>query len=129
MCVQAQATQEANRAASNKWPPFWAIAAMVVLGFDEFVAVLYNPLWLVLALIIFLFGKTVYQVRLLSSSVLWQNSHAQHALRACRLCVSQTIYSLSSMYSMLQAITPGHGRAVPSLSYIVSGLPESSEPC
>ncbi len=69
MCVQAQATQEANRAASNKWPPFWAIAAMVVLGFDEFVAVLYNPLWLVLALIIFLFGKTVYQVRLLSSSV------------------------------------------------------------
>ena len=67
--MQAQATQEANRAASNKWPPFWAIAAMVVLGFDEFVAVLYNPLWLVLALIIFLFGKTVYQVRLLSSSV------------------------------------------------------------
>ena len=67
--MQAQATQEANRAATNKWPPFWAIAAMVVLGFDEFVAVLYNPLWLILALIIFLFGKTVYQVSLLSLSV------------------------------------------------------------
>ena len=59
--VQAQATQEANRAATNRWPPFWAIAAMVLLGFDEFVAVLYNPLWLLLALVVFLFGKTVYQ--------------------------------------------------------------------
>ena len=54
---QAQATQEANRAASNRWPPFWAIAAMLVLGFDEFVAVLYNPLWLLLALILFLFAR------------------------------------------------------------------------
>lgn len=34
---------------------------MVLLGFDEFVAVLYNPLWLLLALVVFLFGKTVYQ--------------------------------------------------------------------
>ena len=59
---QAQATQEANRAATNRWPPFWAIAAMVFLGFNEFVAVLYNPLWLLLALFLFLFGKTVYQV-------------------------------------------------------------------
>ena len=59
--VQAQATQEATRAATNRWPPFWAIAAMVLLGFDEFVAVLYNPLWLLLGLVIFLFGKTVYQ--------------------------------------------------------------------
>ena len=59
--MQAQATQEANRAATNRWPPFWAIAAMALLGFDEFVAVLYNPLWLLLALVVFLFGKTVYQ--------------------------------------------------------------------
>ncbi len=63
--MQAQATQEANRAASNKWPPFWAIAAMFILGFDEMMAVLYNPLWLILALFLFLFGKTVYQVGLM----------------------------------------------------------------
>ena len=61
-CVQAQATQEANRAASNRWPPLWAIGAMLVLGADEFLAVLYNPLWLVLGLLIFLFIKSVYQV-------------------------------------------------------------------
>jgi hypothetical protein len=60
-CMQAQATQEANRAATNRWPPFWAIAAMMLLGFDEFVAVLYNPLWLLLGLVVFLFAKTVYQ--------------------------------------------------------------------
>ena len=81
MHAQAQATQEANRAATNKWPPFWAIAAMVVLGFDEFVAVLYNPLWLILALIIFLFGKTVYQVSLLSCDNTIMLQHNLQALR------------------------------------------------
>ena len=60
--VQALATQEANRAAQNRLPPLWAIAAMVVLGFNEFMAVLYNPFWLVFLLIAFLFARTVYQV-------------------------------------------------------------------
>ena len=35
---------------------------MVVLGFNEFMAVLYNPFWLVFLLIAFLFARTVYQV-------------------------------------------------------------------
>lgn len=39
------------------------MAAMVILGFNEFMAVLYNPLWLLLLLLLFLFGRTVYQVR------------------------------------------------------------------
>jgi hypothetical protein len=60
--VQALATQEANRAAQNRLPPLWAIAAMIVLGFNEFMAVLYNPFWLVFLLIAFLFARTVYQV-------------------------------------------------------------------
>ena len=55
--TQAMSTQEANRAASNKMPPLWAAAAIVLLGWNEFVAVLYNPLWLALGLILFLFGK------------------------------------------------------------------------
>ena len=109
MHVQAQATQEANRAATNKWPPFWAIAAMVVLGFDEFVAVLYNPLWLILALIIFLFGKTVYQVS--PSACLQQQSRFCDSLRACRLCVSQT-RSFLSINSMPQAVTLRHRYAI-----------------
>ena len=52
-------TQEANRAASNKMPPLWAAAAIVLLGWNEFLAVLYNPLWLFMGLIFFLFGKVL----------------------------------------------------------------------
>ena len=50
-------TQEANRAASNKMPPLWAAVAIVLLGWNEFLTVLYNPLWLFIGLITFLFGK------------------------------------------------------------------------
>ena len=60
--AQAMATQDANRAAQNRMPPLWAIAAMVVLGFNEMMALLYNPLLLLLLLVLFLFGRTVYQV-------------------------------------------------------------------
>ena len=58
---QALATQEANRAARNRAPPMWAIFAMVVLGFNEAMAVLRNPLLLLLLVLLFLFAKTVYQ--------------------------------------------------------------------
>ncbi len=57
MRLQAMSTQEANRAASNKMPPLWAAAAIVLLGWNEFLTVLYNPLWLFIGLITFLFGK------------------------------------------------------------------------
>ena len=45
--LQARATQDANRAASNKMPPLWALAAIVVLGFNEVMSVLRSPLLLV----------------------------------------------------------------------------------
>ncbi|KAK9824432.1 hypothetical protein WJX72_010204 [[Myrmecia] bisecta] len=57
---QAMATQDANRAASNRMPPLWAILAIAFLGFNELLAVLYNPLWLILFGILFMFGRTVY---------------------------------------------------------------------
>ena len=57
---QAAATQEANRLAQNRLPPLWAIAAMMVLGFNEFVAVLRNPLLLAFLVLVFLFARTVY---------------------------------------------------------------------
>ena len=52
--------QEANRAAMNRMPPLWALAAMAILGANEFLAVLYNPLWLAALIILFLFARTVY---------------------------------------------------------------------
>lgn len=54
---QAVATQDANRAASNRMPPVWALAAIVVLGWNEFVALVYNPLWLMLVGFVFFFGR------------------------------------------------------------------------
>ena len=50
MCVcvlQAVNTQEANKAASNRLPPLWAMVAMVLLGWNEAMAVLTNPIKLV----------------------------------------------------------------------------------
>lgn len=57
---QAQATQEAKRAASSRMPPLWTVAAIALLGLNEFKALLFNPLLLLVCIIIFLFAKTVY---------------------------------------------------------------------
>ena len=54
---QAVATQEANRAAGNRMPPVWALAAIVLLGWNEFMALVYSPLWLMLVGFIFFFGR------------------------------------------------------------------------
>lgn len=57
---QAVATQEANKLAQNRLPPLWAIIAMIFLGFNEFVAVVRNPLLLLFLTLLFMFGRTVY---------------------------------------------------------------------
>jgi hypothetical protein len=57
---QAVATQEANKLAQNRLPPLWAIIAMIFLGFNEFVAVLRNPLLLIFLVLLGMFGRTVY---------------------------------------------------------------------
>jgi hypothetical protein len=57
---QAVATQEANRLAQNRLPPLWAIAAMLVLGANEAVAVLRNPLLLLVLVAALMFARTVY---------------------------------------------------------------------
>ncbi|KAK9867191.1 hypothetical protein WJX84_006772 [Apatococcus fuscideae] len=58
---QAMATQQATRAASNRMPPVWALAAIGVLGFNEAVAVLYNPIWLMVLLMGGLFAWSLYK--------------------------------------------------------------------
>lgn len=47
MDVQAVNTQEANKAASNRLPPLWAMVAMVLLGWNEAMSILTSPLRLV----------------------------------------------------------------------------------
>lgn len=45
--VQAVNTQEANKAASNRLPPLWAMVAMVLLGWNEAMSILTSPVRLV----------------------------------------------------------------------------------
>lgn len=47
MGMQAVNTQEANKAASNRLPPLWAMVAMVLLGWNEAMSILTSPLKLV----------------------------------------------------------------------------------
>ncbi|CAI5528003.1 unnamed protein product [Closterium sp. Naga37s-1] len=57
--AQAMQTQEASRR-NNAWlPPPWAILAMVVLGWNEFMAVLRNPVLLLLGVFVFFMGREV----------------------------------------------------------------------
>ncbi|EFJ31796.1 hypothetical protein SELMODRAFT_439743 [Selaginella moellendorffii] len=57
---QALAAQEANKRGASWLPPPWAIVAMVVLGFNEFMALLRNPIYLAVVFVLYLVGKAVW---------------------------------------------------------------------
>lgn len=57
---QAIAAQEASRRSNNWLPPGWAIIAMVVLGFNEFMTLLRNPLYLAVLFVGFLVSKALW---------------------------------------------------------------------
>ncbi|XP_021887568.1 protein ROOT HAIR DEFECTIVE 3 homolog 2-like [Carica papaya] len=58
--TQAISAQEAYKRSNNWLPPPWAIVAMVVLGFNEFMLLLKNPLYLMALFVIFLFSKALW---------------------------------------------------------------------
>ncbi|KAL9247293.1 hypothetical protein vseg_020738 [Gypsophila vaccaria] len=58
--TQAIAAQEASRRSNNWLPPPWAIAAMVILGFNEFMTLLRNPLYLGVLFVGFLISKALW---------------------------------------------------------------------
>lgn len=45
---QALSAQQANKLAHSRGPPFWAVLAILVLGWNEFMALLWNPLYLMM---------------------------------------------------------------------------------
>ncbi|XVF87054.1 hypothetical protein PTKIN_Ptkin18bG0089700 [Pterospermum kingtungense] len=58
--AQAISAQEAYKQ-SNSWlPPPWAIVAMVVLGFNEFMFLIRNPLYLLFLFVAFLLSKAMW---------------------------------------------------------------------
>ncbi|MQM09539.1 hypothetical protein Taro_042408 [Colocasia esculenta] len=58
--TQAIAAQEANKRNNNWLPPPWAIAAILVLGFNEFMTLLRNPFYLGVLFVAFLLGKALW---------------------------------------------------------------------
>ncbi|KAI3455556.1 hypothetical protein Pfo_012219 [Paulownia fortunei] len=57
---QAIAAQEASRRNNNWLPPPWAIVALLVLGFNEFMTLLRNPLYLGVIFVAFLLIKALW---------------------------------------------------------------------
>ncbi|KAK3188901.1 hypothetical protein Dsin_028462 [Dipteronia sinensis] len=58
--TQAVSAQEAHKRSNNWLPPPWAIVAMVVLGFNEFMLLLKNPLYLMVIFIAYLISKALW---------------------------------------------------------------------
>ncbi|KAF5745491.1 Root hair defective 3 GTP-binding protein (RHD3) isoform 2 [Tripterygium wilfordii] len=58
--TQAISSQEANKRNNNWLPPPWAIVALLVLGFNEFMTLLRNPLWLGVIFVAFLLVKALW---------------------------------------------------------------------
>ncbi|KAE8715070.1 Protein ROOT HAIR DEFECTIVE 3-like protein 2 [Hibiscus syriacus] len=58
--TQAISAQEAYKQSNNWLPPPWAIMAMVVLGFNEFMLLLRNPLYLMVLFVAYLLSKAMW---------------------------------------------------------------------
>ncbi|KAL8458529.1 hypothetical protein ACS0TY_036160 [Phlomoides rotata] len=57
---QAITAQEASKRNSNWLPPPWAIVALLILGFNEFMTLLRNPLYLCVIFVVFLVLKALW---------------------------------------------------------------------
>lgn len=53
-------TQHANKLAASRAPPLWAIAAMLILGGNEFLAVVSSPVLAICIIAFLLFARTLY---------------------------------------------------------------------
>ncbi|XP_068634608.1 protein ROOT HAIR DEFECTIVE 3-like [Aristolochia californica] len=58
--TQAISAQEAHQRSNNWLPPPWAICAMLILGFNEFMLILRNPLYIMAMFIIYLVSKALW---------------------------------------------------------------------
>ncbi|KAL6502196.1 hypothetical protein OROHE_024789 [Orobanche hederae] len=58
--IQAITAQETYQRGNSWLPPPWVILAMIVLGFNELMLLLRNPLYLVVIFVMFLLGKAIW---------------------------------------------------------------------
>ncbi|CAA6667202.1 unnamed protein product [Spirodela intermedia] len=57
---QAISALEAHKRSNNWLPPLWAIVVMILLGFNEFMLLLRNPLYIVMLFVTFLVSKALW---------------------------------------------------------------------
>ena len=57
---QAVTAHEQAKLASSRGPPLWTLLAMLVLGWNELISLLYNPVLLVFLVLLFVFGRAVF---------------------------------------------------------------------
>ena len=57
---QAILAQEAAKQASNRAPPLWAIASIIILGWNELMMLLWNPFLLVVLVLFLILGRAIY---------------------------------------------------------------------
>ncbi|KAL0441408.1 UNVERIFIED_CONTAM: protein ROOT HAIR defective [Sesamum radiatum] len=58
--TQAISAQEASKRSNNWLPPLWAIVALIILGFNEFMTLLRNPLYLGFIFVGYLLAKALW---------------------------------------------------------------------
>ncbi|CAH9145693.1 unnamed protein product [Cuscuta epithymum] len=104
---QALSAQVAYRQNNNCLPPAWAILAMIVLGFNEFMVLLRSPLYLMVLFVVFLLGKAMWVQMDISRK--FQNG------------------TLSGLFSVLSRFLPTVMRLLSRLAHEAQGRP-SPEP-
>ncbi|XP_041028943.1 protein ROOT HAIR DEFECTIVE 3 homolog 2-like isoform X2 [Juglans microcarpa x Juglans regia] len=102
---QAISAQEAFRKSNNWLPPPWAILAMIVLGFNEFMLLLRNPLYLMVLFIVFLLSKALWVQMDIGGEL-------QHGTLAGLLSISSRF--VPTMMNLLRRVAEGaQGRPMP----------------
>ncbi|KAF5472111.1 hypothetical protein F2P56_008851 [Juglans regia] len=118
---QAISAQEAFRKSNNWLPPPWAILAMIVLGFNEFMLLLRNPLYLMVLFIVFLLSKALWVQMDIGGEL-------QHGTLAGLLSISSRF--VPTMMNLLRRVaeeaqgrsTPERERPGPSYSHTSQGF-------
>ncbi|KAG2432901.1 hypothetical protein HXX76_008632 [Chlamydomonas incerta] len=127
---QALSAQQANRLANNRLPPLWAIAAMLALGWNEAMALLFNPLLLLVVGVLVLFLRSLYveldvERELARGALPGAISLSHKVLPACKSVLRKTTESVQQILHSIQegqGQGAGEGRAA---AYTVDGASSS----
>ncbi|KAH1055813.1 hypothetical protein J1N35_033878 [Gossypium stocksii] len=105
--TQAIAAQEAYKQSNNWLPPPWAIVAMVVLGFNEFMLLLRNPLYLMGLFVVYLLSKAMW----VQMDIPGQFQHG--TLAGLISILSRFLSTIVNLLRRLAEETQGHQTAEP----------------